>query len=92
MDLNVKVLIHQSEGVAALGIPRDRLEAIATGIAQIGMADPHWSKQQRYPITMAYEWGPTPLSLFVRRDEVKFEVMIMLKREVEQRGFRLKEE
>ena len=92
MDLNVKVMIHQTEGVAALGIPRERLEAIATGVAQIGMADPHWSKQQRYPITRAYEWGPTPLSMFVGRDELKFEVMIMPTREIEQLGFRLREE
>jgi hypothetical protein len=36
VDLNVNVNIQQSDGVAALGISRERLEAIAQEVAQIG--------------------------------------------------------
>jgi hypothetical protein len=38
MDPNVNVSIQRSEGVAALGIPREHWEAIATEVVEIGMS------------------------------------------------------
>jgi hypothetical protein len=69
-----------------------RLGAIATEIAEIGTAGPQWSQQRRYAITLAYEWVTTPLSLLVRRYSSQFEVMFVLKSEVEQLCFRPKVE
>lgn len=88
MQLEAKVNIQRSEGVAALGIPRERMEAIAQEIALTGMTDSHWSKQRSYTVALAYEWGPTPLVLFVRKDDLNFEVTFVLDSEVKQQGFR----
>lgn len=90
--VNVKVHVQQSEGVAALGVPFERLEAVGSEVAGIGMTDPHWSKQPAYAISLGYSWGGTPITIGVKKNTgnstVNFDILFMLTSEIEALGFR----
>jgi hypothetical protein len=87
------VNIQRTEGVAALGIPRERMEAVGQEIAQAALTDPHWSKQRAYTITLAYQWGETPMTLGVtKHDDSSFQVLFLLDSEMEEMGFHKSEE
>lgn len=89
--MSVIIHVQQTEGVAALAIPVEHLEAVGSEVAQIGMADPHWSKQPAYTINLEYSWGGTPITIGVKKttnSRVQFDILLMLTNEIEALGFR----
>jgi hypothetical protein len=78
----INVEIQQTDGHAALNVPRERLEAIAQEVAQTGVEE--WGVEDATPRTIALDnkWGDIDTIILVRRlSAVDFYVVFMTREE-----------
>ena len=90
MQQNISVEFQQTDGHAALDVPKERLEAIAHDVANIGIDE--WGTENGTPRTVVLKnkWGDTDTNIMVRRlSAVKFHVVFMTRDEFQKSALAL---